>query len=60
MSKFAVYLKHYRDNAEGHIYLDKEGSCTIKLTGAAAMSQDELDRYGEAMAEALNKENEDE
>ena len=65
MSKFAVYLKHYKDDAEGHIYLDKEGACTITLRGsgfkgAAAMSQDELDRYGEAMAEALNKENEDE
>ena len=60
MSKFAIYLKHYRDNAEGHIYLDKEGACTIQLTGAVAMSQDELDRYGKVMAEALNKENEDE
>ena len=40
--------------------MPRDTSCTIKLTGAAAMSQDELDRYGEAMAEALNKENEDE
>ena len=67
MSKvFATYKKHYHDDyAEGHIYLDKKGACTITLRGsgfkgAAVMSQDELDRYGEAMAEALNKENEDE
>ena len=60
MSKLATYLKHYKDDAEGHIYLNKEGACTITLKGAAVMSQDELDRYGEAMAEALNKEMEDE
>ena len=60
MSKFATYLKHYKDDAEGHIYLNKSGACTITLKGAAAMSQDELDRYGEAMAEALNREIEDE
>ena len=65
MSKFATYLKHYKDDAEGHIYLNKEGACTITLRGlgfkgAAVMSQDELDRYGEVMAEALNKEMEDE
>ena len=63
MSKvFATYKKHYHDDyAEGHIYLDKEGACTItvratiSLDGAAAMSQEELDSYGEIMAEALNK-----
>jgi hypothetical protein len=57
MSKvFATYKKHYHnDYAEGHIYLDKEGACTITLEGAASMSQDELDKYGEIMAEALNK-----
>ncbi|HAT64540.1 MAG TPA: hypothetical protein DCS66_08045 [Flavobacteriaceae bacterium] len=60
MSKFAVYTKHHKDNAEGHIYLDKSGACTITLKGAAAMSQNELDHYGTIMAEALNKENEDE
>ena len=53
--KFAVYQKHYNDYPEGHIYLDKEGACTITLEGAASMSQDELDKYGEIMAEALNK-----
>ena len=65
MSKFATYLKHYKDDAEGHIYLNKEDACTITLRGlgfkgAAVMSQEELDRYGEVMAEALNKEMEDE
>ena len=56
MGKFATYKRHYRDNAEGHIYLDKEGACTVHLDGAASMSQDELDLYGKAMAKALNKE----
>ena len=68
MSKvFATYKKHYNDYPEGHIYLDKEGrmvggnsgiqyrACTITLEGAASMSQDELDSYGEIMAEALNR-----
>jgi|TARA_Y100000296_G_scaffold8585_1_gene10117 hypothetical protein len=56
MSKvFATYHKHHGDDPEGHIYLDKEGACTITLEGAASMSQDELDSYGEIMAEALNK-----
>tara|TARA_Y100000310_G_scaffold339796_1_gene433599 strand:- start:489 stop:677 length:189 start_codon:yes stop_codon:yes gene_type:complete len=56
MSKtFATYKKHGYDHAEGHIYLDKEGACTITLEGAASMSQEELDSYGEIMAEALNK-----
>ena len=58
MSKvFATYKKHFLDitQAEGHIYLDKEGACTITLSGAASMSQDELNHYGEIMAEALNK-----
>ena len=56
MSKvFATYHRHHGDDPEGHIYLDKEGACTITLEGAASMSQDELDKYGEIMAEALNK-----
>ena len=54
MSKFATYTGHYRDNAEGHIHLDKEGACTIRLQGAASMPQNELDRYGKIMAEAIN------
>jgi len=62
MSKvFAKYTRHHGDHPAGHIYLDKEGACmirvraTISLDGAASMSQDELDGYGEIMAEALNK-----
>jgi len=56
MSKvFATYKKHHKDSPEGHIYLDKEGACTITLSGAASMRQDELDRYAAIMTEALNK-----
>jgi hypothetical protein len=58
MSKFAVYVKHYKDDAEGHIFLDKSGACTITLIGAAAMPQNDLDRYGTIMAEALQKDHE--
>jgi hypothetical protein len=53
-----TYSRAYRDHAEGHIYLDKPRqaghACTIQLTGAASMSQDELDGYGETMARALS------
>ena len=57
MSKtFATYRKHGYDHAEGHIYLDKEGACTITLEGAAAMSQAELDVWGKKMASSLNGE----
>ena len=62
MSKvFATYKKHHTVHPAGHIYLDKEGACTIavratiSLDGAASMPQKELDKYGEIMAEALNK-----
>ena len=56
MSKvFATYKKHHKDSPEGHIYLDKEGACTITLSGAASMRHDELDRYAAIMTEALNK-----
>jgi hypothetical protein len=55
--EFATYSTHYNgQQAEGHIYLDKEGSCTITLTPALTMPQHELDRYGEIMAKALNRE----
>jgi len=56
--KFATYSRHYKSDAQGHIFLNKEGACTIGLTGAASMSQEVLDVYGELMAEALNKVNE--
>lgn len=52
---FAVYNSHRRDTAEGHIFLSKESACTITLTGAASMSQEELDKYGEIIAQALNQ-----
>ena len=55
MSKFAKYTNHHKDYSEGHIFLDKDGACTITLTGAAAMTQEELDYYGELFAKALNK-----
>lgn len=55
--EFATYSTHYNgQQAEGHIYLDKEGACTITLTPALTMPQHELDRYGEIMAKALNRE----
>ena len=58
--QFAKYKKHRKDHSEGHIFLDKDGACTITLTGAASMTQDELDYYGELFTKALNGENEDE
>lgn len=57
--EFATYGKHYKDFAEGHVFLDKEGACTITLTGAASMSQEELDKYAKIMTKALNQNKED-
>ena len=55
MSKvFATYSKHHCDHAEGHIYLDKEGACSITLEGAASMTQDELDAFAAHMVNGLN------
>lgn len=56
MNKFATYKPHCFDNSEGHIFLDKDGACTITLTGAASMSQAELDYYGDLFTNALNSE----
>jgi len=50
-----TYRKHYHDHSEGHLFLDKEGACTIKLTGAAAMSQEELDEWGQIIAKSVTK-----
>ena len=64
--KFAKYKKHHcrytspLDHSQGHIFLDKDGACTITLTGAVAMTQDELDYYGELFTKALNEEIDDE
>jgi hypothetical protein len=56
MSKvFATYTKHHRDDPEGHIYLDKEGACTITLSGAASMKQRELDAFAAHMVGGLNR-----
>ena len=41
--EFATYSRHYKDTPEGHIFLQKEGACTITLEGAMAMTQKELD-----------------
>tara|TARA_Y100000034_G_scaffold136029_1_gene210360 strand:- start:819 stop:1070 length:252 start_codon:yes stop_codon:yes gene_type:complete len=51
----ASYKAHHKDDAQGHVFLghDKQGACTIGLTGAAAMTQDELNFYGEIFATAL-------
>lgn len=50
----ATYSRHYRDFAEGHVYINKPGPCTVLLTGAASMTQDELDRYVQLLAEAIS------
>ena len=51
-----TYRKHHRDIPEAHLFLDNtDGACAITLQGSVSMSQEELDYYGEAMAEALSK-----
>ena len=49
----ASYRKHHRADPEGHIFIEKPGAVTITLKGAAAMTQAELDFYGEIFAEAI-------
>ncbi len=49
----ATYKREYRKDARGYICLHKRGAKTISLIGAMAMSQKELDFYGEIMADAL-------
>ena len=53
--EFATYSRHYKDTPEGHIFLQKEGACTITLEGAMAMPQKELDEFAEIMVKALNE-----
>lgn len=55
MKKYS-YSKHHRDHAEGHIFIDKPGACTINLEGAYSMTQEELDALGEKIVELLNQE----
>ena len=54
----ATYRKHHFNYPEAHIFFDGKESCSacsITLKGSVSMTQDELDRYGKVMAEALNK-----
>ena len=51
------YSKHYREHAEGHIYIDQPGACMVILTGAASMTQEDLDDLGELIVKLLNKYN---
>lgn len=66
MSKFAKYKNHHKYHPEGHIFLDMtiDGNTysleSITLTGAASMTQGELDYYGELFTKALNQEIDDE
>lgn len=50
------FTGHHRDEAEGHIFLGhaKDGACTITLTGAASMSQEELNELGELIVSSVN------
>jgi len=57
--EFAEYSSHHKDSSEGHIFLAKNGACTIHLIGSASMSQEELDKYAEIMTKALNQNKED-
>ena len=51
----ATYSKHHFNYQEAHIFFDGKEACIITLKGSVSMTQDELDRYGKVMAEALNK-----
>ena len=54
-TKKYTYNQHYKPHAEGHIFIKKEGACTVTLTGAASMTQKELDELGEKIVDLLNK-----
>lgn len=54
-AKKYTYSKHYKNFPEGHIFIEKEGACTVTLTGAASMTQDELDELGEKIVNLLNE-----
>ncbi|MEP2668922.1 MAG: hypothetical protein ABJH04_08000 [Cyclobacteriaceae bacterium] len=48
-----IYSPHFKDGAQGHIYLgDKAGAVCINLIGAAAMGQKELNECATLMAAA--------
>ena len=42
-----TYNGHYKTHSEGHIFIKKEGACTITLTGAAIMTHLVLNEFGE-------------
>ena len=49
------YSPHYKDDAQGHIFMkNKEGACTIQLVGAASMTQEELNILGKKICYAVN------
>jgi hypothetical protein len=48
------YSPHYRETSQGHLYIKKEGACTIQLEGAYAMSQEELDKFGKLIVDSVN------
>lgn len=50
----SVYRSHFKDDAQGHIFIEKEGACTIGLTGASSMTQKELNFYGELFSNSIN------
>lgn len=54
-TKKYTYNQHYKEYAEGHIFIKKEGACTVTLTGASSMSQEELDELGEKIVNLLNE-----
>lgn len=55
--KTLTYTPHYKIDSEGHIFIgNTSGGCTITLTGAAAMTQEQLDKYGKLFANALKME----
>jgi hypothetical protein len=52
-----IYSPHHFAHVEGHLFFpDAEGACTITLTPAASMTQEELDAYGQRIAQALSAE----
>lgn len=54
-TKKYTYNQHYKTYAEGHIFIEKEGACTVTLTGAASMTQKELDELGKKIVDLLNE-----
>ena len=49
----AQYVNHHRGDAQGHITIHGPIGMTINLVGAAAMSQMQLDFFGELFEKAI-------